>query len=917
MKNNILSPNGSLKAYRSRTDYWEKLATVRHIPRRVIAATDVYQYYPISKQPLVIHPKITERGFEAIRFILVQSMYKFMNEVAYIETELVNSVAENILKDKLPFLYCHELKQDMLTIIIDEAYHAYVAKDYVQQVSSLLQIPSIYTPRHTELAKAIAVSKLLLPPYLHDVFSVIAVCISENTLTKELISFISEPELDPSFIQLMKDHLSDEGRHAGIFSDTLNITWQYISEDDKKLIAEVLPTFLEYYLSQQSEQEFARLLLKELNFSKEDIELIIADTYPARTIQQLNQSNPIIKNIISLMSRNHLLDDKWVCHYLSRYGFELELKIRAMPGTKPIENNNLIKELNKSIQQYGDKIALSYKNKTLTYSELDKAIELMAAQLQSKIENTQEQQLIAICLPRGIEVIIAILAILKAGHAYLPIAPDISTQRLKNICETAQINGVLTNNICANKFHDLRIINIDQQIDEFGTSPSYRISNGHDLAYVIFTSGSTGTPKGVMITQHSVLNLINAVRKKCSIDQHDKVVQFFETTFDVSVAELFMTLFSGATLVIADNEERTDPERLLDLLRNQQVTVLTLPPPFLNLMPVTKLPSLRMLIVTGDVANQALIDKWLTVTEVLNAYGPTETTVWASLAYFNQTNAFNNLGTALDNVQFYVLNEKLESIKPGDTGELFIAGQCLAIGYLNDNTKTNSVFIDNPFKPGTLMYRTGDYVKLLPGEELLYLGRVDRQIKIRGYRIELTEIEAALLTLSELSQVALVIHGNSMEKQIVCFYHSEHSELKAEKIRQDLLKVLPEYMVPSRFIPINSFPVTSSGKIDYQFLSQELLNNYSPVEPIANKKLSLLDCFKQILKLEHIEGSDNFYYLGGDSLQAVRLVSLINQNYNCKLTIKTFAEAATINDIERHISGTQCSNHHTLAIEEF
>ncbi|KTD52989.1 amino acid adenylation domain-containing protein [Legionella quateirensis] len=917
MINTILSTNGSLKAYRSRADYWEKLATVRHNPRRVISANHACQYYPISKQALVIHPKITERGFEAIRFILVQSMYKFMNEVAYIETELVNSVAENILKDKLPFLYCHELKQDMLTIIIDEAYHAYVAKDYVQQVSSLLQIPPIYTPRHTELAKAIAVSKLLLPPYLHDVFSVIAVCISENTLTKELISFISEPELDPSFIQLMKDHLSDEGRHAGIFSDTLNITWQYISEDDRKLIAEVLPTFIEYYLSQQGEQEFARLLLKELNFSEEDSELIIADTYPVRSVQQLNQSNPIIKNIISLMSRNHLLDDKWVRHHLTRHGFDLELKNKLKPAVKPIDDNNLIKELNKAIRQYRDKIALNYKNETLTYSELDKAIESMAAHIQSKIEHTQAQQLIAICLPRGIEVIIAILAILKTGHAYLPIAPDTSAQRLKNICETAQINTVLTNNNYATKFPHLSIINIDQKVEELDTTPPYRMAYGHDLAYVIFTSGSTGTPKGVMITQHSVLNLINAVRNKCSINEQDKIVQFFETTFDVSVAELFMTLFSGATLVIADNDERTDPERLLDLLKNQQVTVLTLPPPFLNLMPVTKLPSLRMLIVTGDVANQALIDKWLAVTEVLNAYGPTETTVWASIGYFNQTNEFNNLGSALDNVQFYVLNEHMDSIKPGETGELFIAGQCLATGYLHDHIKTNSVFINNPFKPDTLMYRTGDYVKLLPGEQLLYLGRVDRQIKVRGYRIELTEIEAALLTLSEISQVALVIHGDSLDKQIVCFYRSVHSELKAEKIRQELLILLPEYMIPSRFIPINSFPVTSSGKIDYKFLSQEYLNNFSSIEPITNKQLSLLDCFKHILKLEHIEGDDNFYYLGGDSLQAVRLVSLINQNYNCKLTIKTFAQAATINDIERHINGSQCATTLTLAIEEF
>jgi acyl carrier protein len=215
------------------------------------------------------------------------------------------------------------------------------------------------------------------------------------------------------------------------------------------------------------------------------------------------------------------------------------------------------------------------------------------------------------------------------------------------------------------------------------------------------------------------------------------------------------------------------------------------------------------------------------------------------------------------------------------------------------------------------MYRTGDYVKLLPGEQLLYLGRVDRQIKVRGYRIELTEIEAALLTLSEISQVALVIHGDSLDKQIVCFYRSVNSELKAEKIRQELLILLPEYMIPSRFIPINSFPVTSSGKIDYKFLSQEFLNNSSSIEPITNKKLSLSDCFKHILKLEHIEGDDNFYYLGGDSLQAVRLVSLINQNYNCKLTIKTFAQAATINDIDRHINGSQCAPPLTLAIEEF
>lgn len=293
--------------YTGKQDQWDRFSSIRSRPRRFIAKDIEEFYFPHSRQPLCVHPIITALGSEAEKFILIQSAYKFMYEIAMLETEMVNSAATKVANNRLPFNFPDDLRHDALTVVIDEAYHAFVAIDFMKQIEARTGIKPIAMPTQSPNTIAIELVDARLPKTLHDSFELIAVCISEHTLTKELINIGKEGKALKSFSEVMADHVLDEGRHAMIFSDILEMFWQNLDEESKLQIGNALPMFIREYLNTEQQIAFDRDILKALHLNENEINQVINETHIAYDPTELKNINPVIPNLLKLLERTKVL----------------------------------------------------------------------------------------------------------------------------------------------------------------------------------------------------------------------------------------------------------------------------------------------------------------------------------------------------------------------------------------------------------------------------------------------------------------------------------------------------------------------------------------------------------------------------------------------------------------------------------
>lgn len=298
--------------YSAKQNQWDKYASIRSKPRRFILKDSDEYYFPVSRQPLCVHPLIVKLGDQAVRFILIQSVYKFMYEIAMLETEMVNSAACKVANNRLPYKFPRDICHDAITVIIDEAYHAFVAVDFMRQVEDKTKIKAISMPNESPNTNAIKLVNKYLSPNLHDSFELIAVCISEHTLTKELINIGKEGTELRSFSNVMVDHVQDEGRHAAIFNQILKIFWHNIDSENKKLIGNLLPMFIKEYLSTEQQVKFDQEILRALNLDDNLIETVISETHIQYESNNLQDANPIIKNVITLLEDTGVLHDDYV-----------------------------------------------------------------------------------------------------------------------------------------------------------------------------------------------------------------------------------------------------------------------------------------------------------------------------------------------------------------------------------------------------------------------------------------------------------------------------------------------------------------------------------------------------------------------------------------------------------------------------
>lgn len=552
-----------------------------------------------------------------------------------------------------------------------------------------------------------------------------------------------------------------------------------------------------------------------------------------------------------------------------------------------------------NVKNMPDQVALVFGEEQLTYRELNSKANHLAYLLKKK--GITNEQIVAVMIDPSIEFFVGILAVLKAGGAYLPIDPTYPTERINYILDDSQAKVLLVRG--NEKVHAQfagEIIPIDSKgsfIEEVSNVPL--INKVTDLAYVIYTSGSTGQPKGVMVEHRSLMNLSSWHVKHFGITKTDRSTKYAGVGFDASVWEIFPYLIAGATIYIIDQETRYDVEKLSQYVTEQAITISFLPTQFAEQFMQTDNSALRWLLIGGDKAQQTVNQKY----RIVNNYGPTENTVVTTSYMVNSEDKKIPIGRPIANNQVYILNKEDQLQPIGIPGELCVSGDSLARGYLHRPELTSERFVANPFAPGELMYKTGDIARWLPDGNIEYLGRLDDQIKIRGYRVELGEIETAILEHESIQETVVLARLDDQNQTYLCAYFVAKESCDVAQLRQYVSKKLPHFMIPAFFTEMTEFPITSNGKVDKKALPLPDLSKQSEtdyVAPTTTLEETLAQLWTEVLGVHQVGIHDNFFKLGGDSIKAIQIAARLNTN-NVKLEVKDLFQAQTISQVIPYI----------------
>lgn len=572
-------------------------------------------------------------------------------------------------------------------------------------------------------------------------------------------------------------------------------------------------------------------------------------------------------------------------------------------------------------KKYPENTALIFKDTTFTYKELNEQANQFAHYL-IETSKVQTDEIIAVALDRSERMIIAILGILKAGAAYLPIDVAYPEARKAYILKDAAVKVLVTDATDLFNFPSFQgeFIGIDVLLPILETSkenPQTTLTP-NNLAYVIYTSGSTGNPKGVLIEHGSNVNMANDQIKQFGIQPDDKVLQFASLSFDASVYETFMALYSGAALVLLEKAIIEDTTYFTNYLKEKEVSVVTLPPAYLSTLEKGALDFVSVIITAGEAANINDALDYSRTGKYINAYGPTEAAVCVT-TYPVEANKDAGktavpIGTPISNTQIYLFDKHEQLVPIGVEGEIYIAGKGLARGYLNNTLLTDKNFVMHPVTQNRV-YKTGDIAKRLPRGEIEFLGRKDHQLKVRGYRIELDEI-ITQISIHEAVEEAFVLvkEQSNNDKILIAFIVQEKSQLsEKESTTEETLKIavkkhceqfLPAYMVPSDFVVIESLPLTTNGKVN----RKQLLELYEGVDrqkehvpPTTETEQQLHTIWTEILENDLIGINDNFFELGGHSLKATQMISRIYKQMNVKLELGSIFTYATIESLALHL----------------
>lgn len=588
---------------------------------------------------------------------------------------------------------------------------------------------------------------------------------------------------------------------------------------------------------------------------------------------------------------------------------EIDYSINTLNSTKAYypKDKSIYELFEEQVTRTPNKNAIIDGDLNLTYNELNEKANRIAAYLRKK--EIEPGKIVGIIGTHSFELIIGILGILKAGGAYLPIDSNYPVGRINYMLNDSKVSILLTNIEIDSKieFHGEIVCLKDEKIYPDNKENLTKVNSPHDLAYIIYTSGSTGEPKGVMIEHRSLVNYIWWA-KEIYVKSDEIFALYSSIAFDLTVTSIFTPLISGS--IIGIYQDNGDEFILYKILEENITTVIKLTPSHLRLIKDldNRGSSLKRFIVGGENLKTSLAQdvhkSFRGNIEIFNEYGPTEATVGCMIYKFNHIKDKGNsvpIGKSVDNTQIYVLDKFLDVCPQEIEGEIYISGDCLARGYLNKDNMTNDRFIRNPYIDNKLMYKTGDMAKYIKNGNIVYCGRKDKQVKIRGHRIELGEIEGWLIKNEKVKDAVVKIKEKSIEDMLICAYLICNEDTTEVEIKNWLSEYIPKYMIPSVFVFLDEFPLTSNGKVDVQALLEiDLVNDKKFISYRNEIEKNLVEIMEQILMVDGISMNDNFYRLGGDSIKAIQISSKLKDN-GYSIDLKDILSNDTVEEIAASI----------------
>jgi amino acid adenylation domain-containing protein len=649
---------------------------------------------------------------------------------------------------------------------------------------------------------------------------------------------------------------------------------------------------------------------------------------------------------------------------------DITVPVKSVSIISPEERNRIINKFNDTVapynketslkqlledkcMEYSQRIAVKCNDQFITYDALNKRCNAIAWSLRNAFG--ENKICVGLIVDRSIEMVVSVLSVIKAGFTYVPIDPMLPNNRIKKMVDNLSLQCIITTQSFENKIQDLskevesvkvlytlghRDFCKQKEFAAWSPIENERISNlpsithSGDIAYVIFTSGSTGTPKGVAVQHRPVINIVEWINNTFSIGENDRVLCAASLGFDLSVYDIFGTLAKGATLCVATFEELAAPDLLMAKIVKERITVWNSAPAVLqNLIQWNEAQrkpffgaDLRLVMLSGDwigLPLPAKVRRYFRNAQVVSLGGATEAAIWSNYYLIDDVDpSWSSIpyGKPIQNCRYYVLDRNLDPCPIDCIGDLYIGGECLALGYVNDIDLTSKKFINDPFTKKGKMYATGDLARWRDSGNMELIGRKDNQVKIRGYRIELGEIESHLLELPGVDQALAIVDTKDNGEKYICAYYLGEQELDQVEMRKKLASTLPAYMVPLHIIKIEELPVTANGKIDRKQLpkpSREIIG-MEILPPENSIQSQIILTWAEILNIpaQQISVYSNFFELGGHSLNVTELTSKLSNRYDIDIQLRDVFASATVEELSRLVAKNLLKSHFRIPLAE-